>query len=167
MFRPWRGSSGSSSRPTCGSAQDPGVLALPGTRRWRPALRAAPLVLACLTATPAFAGHGGAGSVLTEYPEPVKRLMETRKPVVLVDVRAAEAYRKAHVPGARSVPFVELGGRAHEIPQSGLVVLYGETRFEGRRAYEVLRGLGYRNLIVLEDGFAGWTGRGFPVARGP
>lgn len=124
------------------------------------------LVLTCLAA-PAIAGHGSGGLVLTEYPEQVKRLMEAGEPVVLVDVRPSEAYRKGHVPGARSVPRAELGGRANEIPQSGQVVLYDDTRFEARRAYEILRGLGYRNVSVLEDGFIGWTRRGFPVELAP
>jgi rhodanese-related sulfurtransferase len=45
--------------------------------------------------------------------------------VVVVDVRAAEAYEAAHIPGARSVPLDQVESRAEELKKLGLpLVLY-------------------------------------------
>jgi rhodanese-related sulfurtransferase len=116
---------------------------------------------------PTFAGHGAGGPVLTEYPERVRRLLETGQPVVLLDVRPLEAYRKGHVPGARSLPRAELDARAHEMSEGTPLILYADSMFEARRAHDVLRGLGFRNLRILEGGLDGWVRRGWPLEPAP
>jgi rhodanese-related sulfurtransferase len=131
-----------------------------GVWRWLPA---AAILVGSVSL--ALAGHGTPGSVITRYPDEVKRLLEARQPVVLIDVRPEGAYRQGHVPGARNVPFADLGERLGEIPQSGPVILYGDTRFDARRVHDFLRARGYDNLSVLEDGFIGWARRGLPVQR--
>jgi len=126
---------------------------------------AAALLVLVGSVSATFAGHGVPGSVMTRYPDEVKRLLDAGRPIVLVDVRPDDAYRKGHLPGARNVPFADLGQRLREIPQSGPVILYGDTRFDARRVYDILRGRGYENLSVLEDGFIGWARQGLPVER--
>jgi rhodanese-related sulfurtransferase len=120
-------------------------------------------ILVALAVPSAFAGHAGAGLVPSYYSEHVKRFLDAGEPVVLLDVRRTEAFRAAHLPGARSVPLAELDRRLPEIPRSGRVVLYGDSIIDASEAYARLRDQGYRNVGVLEDGFAGWVGRGFPV----
>ncbi|HEV8584810.1 MAG TPA: rhodanese-like domain-containing protein [Methylomirabilota bacterium] len=124
------------------------------------------LVVAACLASPALADHGR-NPVTTEQPDVVRRLLDAAQPIVVVDVRPGPDYRAAHVPGARSVPRTELALRAHEIPQRGQVVVYSDTMFEARWAYELLRSLGYRNVTILEGGLVGWSERGLPVERGP
>ncbi len=129
---------------------------------WRRALTfAVPL----LTLAPALAlgGHGAGGIFFTHDPDYVKRLMDAGEPVVLVDLRPVTAYRTAHLPGARSLPLPEFERRLEEIPRAGRVILYGDSTREGEDAYVRLVARGYRNVAVLDDGFSGWTKRGFPV----
>jgi rhodanese-related sulfurtransferase len=116
-----------------------------------------------LAALPALAGHGAGGLVPSYYAEHVKRLIEAGDPIVLVDVRPNAAYRMAHLPGARSIPLPELESRLGEIPRTGRVVLYGQSIIDASDAYAILRDRGWRNVGVIEDGFAGWSRRGFPV----
>ena len=85
--------------------------------------------------------------------------------LTLIDVRPLAAYRAARLPGARAVPLAELAARAREVPRAGRVILYGETIADAHDAYTVLRDQGYRNVGVLEDGFAGWRRSGFPIER--
>jgi rhodanese-related sulfurtransferase len=130
-------------------------------RRW---WGAGVLLLLAGSVAPVQAGHGSRpNSVPSRYPEDVKSLLDAGQAVVLVDVRPGEAYRQGHLPGARNVPFDDLGRRLRDIPKAGVVVLYGTTRFEARRVFDLLRMRGYDNLSVLEDGFGGWVRRGFPV----
>lgn len=123
------------------------------------ALIAMPLLAPSAT----LAAHGTESPPLTLSPERLQLLRDVEDQVVLVDLRPREAYLKVHVRGARSLPLDELRRRIHEVPRTGRVVLYGNSSDEATAAYNALRGLGYRNVMVLQDGIAGWVGRGLPV----
>jgi rhodanese-related sulfurtransferase len=127
------------------------------------------LALACAAVlfptAPGRAGHGASGLVPGYRSEHIRRLMDTGEPMVLLDLRPTAAYERGRIPGARSLPLVELARRAGELPRSGRLVLYGETIVDASEAAKLLEHLGYRNLGVLEDGFAGWVREGFPVER--
>jgi rhodanese-related sulfurtransferase len=128
------------------------------------------LVLAGLAAwagpPPVGAGHAPALAFPTLRSDALKRLLDAGETVVLVDLRKPGEYRGGHLPGAISVPLAELGSRHRAIPTRGRVVLYCDCPAEDlASAYRFLWTLGYRNHVGLEDGFAGWYGRQYPVAR--
>lgn len=86
--------------------------------------------------------------------------------MVLVDVRKPAEYRAGHLPGAISLPLTELARRYREIPKSGRVVLYCQCPTEEMGDVHVfLASLGYRNHVVLEDGFEGWVKSQYPLAK--
>lgn len=60
---------------------------------------------------------------------------------------------------------MELSARLTEIPRAGRVIVYGESIIEATAAHDRLRDHGYRNVGVLEEGFAGWVRQGYPVER--
>jgi rhodanese-related sulfurtransferase len=115
---------------------------------------------------PAGAVHG-VGSVETISADDLQALRQAGQPVVTIDLRPVEAYRRGHLPGARSIPLHELWGRLAEVPAAGRVVLYADAPDEASAAFAALRLRGHRNMTVLEDGFAGWSRRGLPVEGGP
>lgn len=135
---------------------------------WRAALvrLVALLLLSALAPAPATAGHGAGGLVPSWTVEHVKRFLDAGEPVILIDLRPAAAYGGGHIPGARSVPLGELEQRLSEVPRAGRVVLYGETIVEAAQGFARLQAHGYRNVSILEDGFAGWRRRGYPVEAG-
>jgi len=106
-----------------------------------------------------------------EYIEPisaerVKKLIEGGEKFVFVDLRPAGDFQKAHLPGALSIPITELAKRIDEIPKAGRVVLYCACPPGGvdeSSSYLMLRGKGYRNVAVLENGFSSWAQRKFPI----
>ena len=113
----------------------------------------------------AHAGHDD------EYIEPisaerVKKLIEGGEKFAFVDLRPAGDFQKGHLPGALSIPITELPKRLGEIPKAGRVVLYCACPPGGvdeSYSYLMLRGKGYRNVAVLENGFSAWTQRKFPT----
>lgn len=121
------------------------------------------LVIAAQAMGSALAGHGAGGLVPSYRGEHVRRMMEAGETVVVIDLRPAAAFRKAHVPGARSIPLDELPRRLGEVPRSGRVVLYGDSIVEASQGHALLQDRGHRNAAVLEEGFAGWVRQGFPV----
>lgn len=115
---------------------------------------------------PAAAGHGPDWTVLTIKAEYLKRFLDGEQKVAPIDLRPEEEYRKGHVPGARSLPLSELRSRFEEVPKTGLVVLYCACPLrEIEAAYHFLRGLSYRNLAVMDEGFSVWVMKGYPVER--
>jgi rhodanese-related sulfurtransferase len=122
------------------------------------------LVAAAPTAVPA--GHGFGLDVPQVSPRLLKRLLDQREVVALVDLRPAEAYRKGCLPGARSVPLGDLARRAGEIPRAGRVVLYADVLVDMVEAQRVLQKRGHDNVEILEGGFAEWVKRGLPVEPG-
>ena len=117
-------------------------------------------------AAPAGAGHTSGASFPTLRSDAVKRLLDVKEPVVLVDMRKPAEYQAGHLPGAISLPMADLARRYREIPKAARVILYCQCPLEEiATAYTFLWNQGYRNHIVLEDGFDGWLRRQYPIAK--
>jgi len=87
--------------------------------------------------------------------------------VTLIDVRPADEFAAAHIPGALSVPLAELAKRVRELPKRKEVVAYcrGPYCVYAVDAVELLRRRGYRARRFVE-GVPAWRARGYPVAQG-
>jgi rhodanese-related sulfurtransferase len=86
---------------------------------------------------------------------------------VLLDVRGAGAYAKAHVPGAISLPHREITAeRMMSWPHDTLFVVYcaGPHCNGADKAALALAHLG-RPAKVMLGGMTGWADEGFPFAR--
>ena len=90
--------------------------------------------------------------------------LRSGEPLLVVDVRPAEEYRAGHVPGALSIPLIELEGRLRELPSDREIVAYcrGPYCAYAPEAVRMLRGRGFRARI-LEDGLPEWAAAGHPV----
>jgi rhodanese-related sulfurtransferase/DNA-binding transcriptional ArsR family regulator len=103
--------------------------------------------------------------------EPVDRhlLLERLRSgeVTVLDVRPAEEYRAAHIPGAVSVPLKELEKRLGDLPRHREIVAYcrGPYCVFAPEAVKLLRARGYR-AMALDDGVGEWRARGLPLAAG-
>lgn len=114
------------------------------------------------------AGHGGVPAVALTEPDYLKWLLDSRQPVVLVDLRSPRDFRRGHLPGARSLPQAELEQRFAEIPTQPMVVLYCQCPLEeAASAYHLLEARGYANHVVLSEGYDGWLKRRYPVVTPP
>ena len=123
-------------------------------------------VLACALAAPAEGGHQWYATVLTIDAESLRKQFETPDRPVPIDLRPADEFQRGRLPGARSLPLAELRERVEEIPRQGLIVLYCACKtLDANGAYQFLRGRGYANVFVLEDGIAAWQARGYPLER--
>ena len=123
-------------------------------------------LLAVLAPASAHGAHGGVPTVAFTEPDYLKWMIDTRQPVVVIDLRPDADYRAGHPPGARSVPMGELDRRAGEIPTEPMVVLYCRcTLEEAATAYAYLETRGYTNHVVLQEGHDGWMRRRFPLVK--
>lgn len=87
--------------------------------------------------------------------------------VVVLDVRPAEEYAAAHIPGAVSIPVEELSTRLAELPADVEVVAYCRGAY-CVLAHEAVRALHERGRTAtkLIDGMLEWQLAGLPVDSG-
>jgi rhodanese-related sulfurtransferase len=133
---------------------------MPLLRAWPPGLLAAVL----LAVASGEAGHPGGPVTLLPAAELKAQLDAGRRPF-LIDLRPVEAFRQGRLPGARSIPLRELRRRQGEIPRGRVVIYCDCPREELEAAYRFLVDQGAEQVSALEEGYAGWTARGFPVER--
>jgi rhodanese-related sulfurtransferase len=101
--------------------------------------------------------------------EQIKRLLDIGEKVIFVDLRTPAEFEQGRLPDARSIPIAELHKRWNEIPKAGRIVMYCPCPMGDRDesfAFLLLRGESYRNVSVLDGGYAEWVKRGYPVQTG-
>jgi sulfur-carrier protein adenylyltransferase/sulfurtransferase len=54
----------------------------------------------------------------------LKKAIDSKQSVAIIDVRTPPEYDALHIAGARSIPLRNIRQRAKEIPRIGLVILY-------------------------------------------
>jgi rhodanese-related sulfurtransferase len=112
-------------------------------------------------------GAAGEGGPIDIDAAELKKLIDAKEQVTVIDVDEREDYRKEHIPGAKNFPSDELFARAErEIPKSERVVVY--CRCEGygssAAARSELLNQGYAQVLILKEGIAGWKKMGMPTA---
>jgi len=89
--------------------------------------------------------------------------------LIILDVREAEAYRSAHIPGARHIPRGQLELVADgAFPDPDVRILtYCEFGKISTLAAATLRSMGFSSAVALDGGFRDWVAAGYPVEPSP
>ncbi len=84
----------------------------------------------------------------------------------VLDVRSAEDYAKGRIPGATSIPLMDLPGKMAALPKDKTIVTYcgNMTCALAPKAALKLAQAGFK-VMQLTGGFATWTEKGFPVQK--
>jgi rhodanese-related sulfurtransferase/DNA-binding transcriptional ArsR family regulator len=90
-----------------------------------------------------------------------------RGEIVVIDVRPADEFAAAHIPGARSAPVPDLDGVTASLPRDRVVVAYcrGPYCVLADEAVQRLRAAGF-DARRLDGGLPDWRADGHPVAQG-
>jgi rhodanese-related sulfurtransferase len=99
-----------------------------------------------------------------------KSIVDTKAPVLIVDVREPEEYAEGHVPGAVSVPrgLIEFAiwsevGFPTKTDMNRQMYLYCKTGGRCTLATKSLQDLGFTNVTAVVMQFADWKKAGYPV----
>jgi cytochrome c oxidase cbb3-type subunit III len=136
-------------------------------------LRLSTKFIALLSATLLFLLVGTVFAAHDEIPritiEELRKLIDDKADVVILDVQLKSTYDKGHIKGALSFPWTaELtDGQTRRLPRNKPIITYcdcgpGETDSAGMAAQ--LIDLGFDNVKVLKDpSIRGWKKAGFPT----
>lgn len=99
----------------------------------------------------------------------VKKRLEQKTPMTLIDVREKEEYRAGFIPGAVSLPrgFLEMQVEAKIADKSAPIVLYCAGGTRSALAAQTLAELGYKNVESANPGFVRWKDLGYPMETPP
>ena len=93
-------------------------------------------------------------------------LEKGNKEYFVLDVRSPEDFAKGHIPGALSIPLMDLPGKLSTLPKDKTIVTYcgNITCALAPKAALKLAQAGFK-VMELFGGFATWTEKGFPVQK--
>ena len=112
---------------------------------------------------PAVRRAGGSASVSTLQ----ATLLMNQQNALVLDVREAAEYEKAHVLGARNIPLGELEARSAELEKHKAkpVIVVCDTGNRSGRAAAALRKEGFEQVFTLGGGIGAWQQAGLPVEK--
>ena len=101
--------------------------------------------------------------------EEVKRRLDAKEPMQLVDVREKDEVRGGFIPGAISIPrgFLEMQVEQKLPDKSAPIVLYCAGGTRSALAAHTLQMLGYTRVESANPGFVRWKDLGYPVEMPP
>jgi rhodanese-related sulfurtransferase len=100
-------------------------------------------------------------------PEELKKLIESKADIVVVDNQPKGAYDMEHIPGAVNFPWaMQIKGPVN-LPRNKLLILYCACAHEedSTDVSDKLREFGYNNIKVLEGGWLRWVELGYPIEK--
>lgn len=93
------------------------------------------------------------------------RLAHEASDLLVLDVRTAEEYASAHVPGARNIPHDQISSRIEELgdARDREIVVYCRSGRRAALALESLAAAGFERLTHLEGDMLRWQQEGYPT----
>ena len=109
-------------------------------------------ILITILASISLFGTIGCGAASNSYvsitPQEAKRIMDTEKGYVIVDVRNADEYAQGHIPNAKLLPLPSIENIAlNELPdKKQQLLVYCRSGVRSKKAANILAKLGYTNI---------------------
>ena len=87
----------------------------------------------------------------------VKKMMDERRPFVLVDVREPHEYQICRIPGSKLIPLGDVPKRMHELNSADEIVVHCRSGQRSAQAVELLMKAGFRKIHNLRGGVLAWA----------
>ena len=104
-----------------------------------------------------FDAEEPADSVASISVAELKRKMDSREPLTLIDVREPYESEIARIEGSKLIPLGELETRLGEIPREKMIVMHCHSGMRSERGAQLLRQAGFENVYNLEGGIEAWS----------
>ncbi|MHA3023119.1 adenylyltransferase/sulfurtransferase MoeZ [Mycobacterium sp. BMJ-28] len=103
------------------------------------------------------AAAASVGSTVT--PRELRELLDSGKPVALIDVREPVEWEINHIQGAELIPksAIEAGSGLAQLPQDRIAVLYCKTGVRSAEALAAVKKAGFADALHLQGGIVAWA----------
>jgi mono/diheme cytochrome c family protein/rhodanese-related sulfurtransferase len=97
----------------------------------------------------------------------VKKAMDEKRRLVLIDARPASDWIRGHIPGAISMPHYQLD-RVDDLPKDGtwIIAYCACPHHASGIVVDELKKKGFKNVAILDEGVLVWQKRGYPIESG-
>lgn len=95
-------------------------------------------------------------------PQDAVRLIN-HKQAQLVDVRKPAEFKRGHISGAVNIPSDVIQGKLDRLDRNRPVILVDGMGSSSRTCARLLRGIGFKEVFVLEGGLVSWTKENLPL----
>lgn len=87
--------------------------------------------------------------------------------VVIVDVRTPDEFKDGHIKTAKNIDIMAADFEAQlaKLDKTQPTLVHCQAGGRSMRALKTFEKLGFKNLIHLDEGFAGWEAAGKPVEK--
>ena len=104
-----------------------------------------------------FCGARNEDEIPTMSAHELKRKMDAREPLDLIDVREAFEYEIARIDGAKLMPLGEVADRVDELQRERPIVVHCHSGRRSAEAVRLLQQRGFANVYNLEGGIDAWS----------
>jgi rhodanese-related sulfurtransferase len=102
-------------------------------------------------------------SIPVQRCEQIRRSFEAASSLQLVDVRSRAEWLQGHLPGAISLPLLDLGAKKRILDPSRPSLVYCHEGFRATTAASILLRGSEGDIGILIDGVEGWSALGLPL----
>lgn len=92
-----------------------------------------------------------------------KKMLETRKDLLLVDVRSPLEFSQGFIKGSRNIPFIDLMEGRFDLPKDKPILLICSIGGRSFAAVQILKEKGYKEIYNLDGGIEAWRRASLPV----
>ncbi len=96
----------------------------------------------------------------------LKKVLDRKEDVFLLDVRKFNDYKKRRIAGAHHIWVGDIPERIKEVPQDKKVVVYCDSGHKSTTACSILKQNGYTNLSSVLGSMNAWLNADYPVVNG-
>jgi len=99
--------------------------------------------------------------------EEVKKMIDNKADIILLDVRDREEYETGHIPGAINISRGSLDFKVNLIipDKNKKTIVYCGLDLRGPLATKSLNDLGYKKAVNMIGGLKAWKEAGYPVVK--
>jgi len=98
-------------------------------------------------------------------PLEAKTLIETRKDLLLVDVRSPDEFQGGSLPGAHLIPFWDFTKGRYDLPRDKPILLICAVGGRSLACGQMLTAQGYREVYNLKGGLEAWAEQRVPLPQ--
>jgi hydroxyacylglutathione hydrolase len=100
-----------------------------------------------------------------ETPAEVAEMLAAPEPPLVLDVRTPTEWSAKRIARSLNVPLNQLTARLAELPRDRQLVVHCAGGYRSSIAVSLLQRAGFRDLVELSGGVAGWQGAGLPLEQ--